>query len=169
MHSAPATRTKRRNATEAVLCLRDLARRIEALTRDGDRTYLVSLFCGFARAARATIRSRKRKPDEMSNLVPHLALAVSEIVDEMRRRPDRGKVASYIPELAGVDADAFGLVVIDADGNIAAGGDSDAPFSIQSISKVFTLTLALGKVGNRLWRRVGREPSGSPFNSIVQL
>src|SRR6201999_4466876 len=49
------------------------------------------------------------------------------------------------------------------------GGDSDTPFSIQSISKVFTLTLALGKVGNRLWTRVGREPSGSPFNSIVQL
>ena len=48
-------------------------------------------------------------------------------------------------------------------------GDADTPFSIQSISKVFTLTLALGKVGNRLWERVGREPSGSPFNSIVQL
>jgi glutaminase len=60
-------------------------------------------------------------------------------------------------------------VVIDADGNTAAGGDADTPFSIQSISKVFTLTLALGKVGDRLWRRVGREPSGSPFNSIVQL
>ena len=60
-------------------------------------------------------------------------------------------------------------MVIDAEGNIAAGGDSDMPFSIQSISKVFTLTLALGKVGDRLWQRVGREPSGSPFNSIVQL
>ena len=56
---------------------------------------------------------------------------------------------------------SFGLVVIDADGNVAAGGDSDTPFSIQSISKVFTLTLALGKVGDRLWQRVGREPSGS--------
>ena len=53
--------------------------------------------------------------------------------------------------------------------HIAAAGDSETPFSIQSISKVFTLTLALGKVGDRLWRRVGREPSGSPFNSIVQL
>jgi glutaminase len=42
-------------------------------------------------------------------------------------------------------------------------------FQSKSISKVFTLTLALGKVGDRLWRRVGREPSGSPFNSIVQL
>ena len=59
--------------------------------------------------------------------------------------------------------------MIDADGQIAAAGDSDVPFSIQSISKVFTLTLALGKVGDRLWERVGREPSGSPFNSIVQL
>ena len=55
------------------------------------------------------------------------------------------------------------------EGNVAAGGDCDTPFSIQSISKVFTLTLALGKVGDRLWHRVGREPSGSPFNSIVQL
>lgn len=101
--------------------------------------------------------------------MPDLTRIVSEIVEEMRQRTDRGEVASYIPELARVDPKAFGLAVIDAEGNIAAGGDSDTPFSIQSISKVFTLTLALGKVGDRLWRRVGREPSGSPFNSIVQL
>ena len=105
----------------------------------------------------------------MGNAVTKLDVAVKEIVDDMRRMPDRGTVATYIPELARVDPMAFGLVVIDAKGNIAAGGDSDVPFSIQSISKVFTLTLALGKVGNRLWTRVGREPSGSPFNSIVQL
>ena len=73
-----------------------------------------------------------------------------------------------MPENA-IDPQAFGLVVIDNDGNIAAGGDSDIPFSIQSISKVFTLTLALGRIGDRLWRRVGCELSGSPFNSIVQL
>jgi glutaminase len=98
-----------------------------------------------------------------------LALAVSEVTDEIGQRADRGEVASYIPELACVDPKSFGLAVIDAEGNVAAGGDSEVPFSIQSISKVFTLTLALGKVGDRLWRRVGREPSGSPFNSIVQL
>ncbi|WP_203236398.1 glutaminase [Methylobacterium crusticola] len=98
-----------------------------------------------------------------------LDAAVNEIADEMRRRPDRGEVAAYIPELARVDPGAFGLVVIAADGHVAAAGDCDTPFSIQSISKVFTLTLALGMVGDRLWRRVGREPSGSPFNSIVQL
>jgi glutaminase len=101
--------------------------------------------------------------------VPDLDLIVKEIADEMRARPDRGDVASYIPELARVDPRAFGLVVIDGAGRVAAGGDADTPFSIQSISKVFTLTLALGMVGDRLWRKVGREPSGSPFNSIVQL
>jgi glutaminase len=101
--------------------------------------------------------------------VSKLESIVKEIADEMRRMPDRGEVAHYIPELARVDPKLFGLVVVDAEGNVAAAGDSDVPFSIQSISKVFTLTLALGKVGDRLWQRVGREPSGSSFNSIVQL
>ncbi len=86
----------------------------------------------------------------MSNAVLNLPRVVTEIVDEMRQRPDRGEVASYIPELARVDPNAFGLVVIDGDGNVAAGGDSEIPFSIQSISKVFTLTLALGMVGDGL-------------------
>jgi glutaminase len=105
----------------------------------------------------------------MSGAVPNLELVVREIADEMRQRSDRGEVATYIPELARADVNAFGLAVIDAEGNLAAGGDSETPFSIQSISKVFTLTLALGKFGDRLWTRVGREPSGSQFNSIVQL
>lgn len=99
----------------------------------------------------------------------NLDVVVREIADEMRQRTDRGEVATYIPELARVDVGAFGIAAIDAEGHIAAAGDADTPFSIQSISKAFTLTLALGKVGDRLWRRVGREPSGSPFNSIVQL
>ena len=103
----------------------------------------------------------------MSNA--NLDLVVKEIAEEMRQRPDRGEVATYIPELARVDVQSFGLAVIDAEGNVAVGGDSETPFSIQSISKVFTLTLALGKIGDRLWTRVGREPSGSPFNSIIQL
>ncbi len=103
------------------------------------------------------------------NNAPDLQGVVDAIVDDLRRRPDRGAVATYIPELARVDADAFGLVVVAADGTVAAAGEADTPFSIQSISKVFTLTLALGLVGDDLWRRVGREPSGSPFNSIVQL
>jgi glutaminase len=100
---------------------------------------------------------------------PDLQQVVTEIADEMRRRPDRGDVATYIPELARADPLKFGIAVVDAEGRVATGGDSDEPFSIQSISKVFTLTLALGRIGDRLWRKVGREPSGSAFNSIVQL
>ena len=101
--------------------------------------------------------------------MPDLEPIVAEIASEMRARTDRGMVADYIPELARIDPGQFGLAVIDGDGRVVVGGDADQPFSIQSISKVFTLTLALGMVGDVLWRRVGREPSGNPFNSIVQL
>jgi glutaminase len=98
-----------------------------------------------------------------------LSTAVSDIVADMRARPDRGTVAHYIPELASIDPKRFGIAVVTADGQIACGGDCNVPFSIQSVSKVFTFTMALGRYGNLLWKRVGREPSGSPFNSIVQL
>src|SRR3569623_512645 len=87
----------------------------------------------------------------------------------MRQPTDRGEVAPYIPQHAGVDPRHFGIAVVGVDGEVATGGDFAMPFSIQSVSKVFTLTLALGKAGDRLWRRVGSEPSGSAFNSIVQL
>ncbi len=80
-----------------------------------------------------------------------------------------GKVADYIPALANVDPRKFGLAVALSDGRMEILGDADEPFSMQSISKIFTLSLALKAVGDRLWERVGREPSGSPFNSIVQL
>ena len=105
----------------------------------------------------------------MTTSADRLDSIVADIAAEMAARTERGTVASYIPELARVNPDAFGLVVVDDDGHVAAAGDVDVPFSIQSVSKVFTLTLALGLIGDRLWQRVGREPSGSPFNSIVQL
>lgn len=94
---------------------------------------------------------------------------VDEIFHEVGSRHQRGRVADYIPQLARVDPGHFGIAVTTVDGREFVAGDADALFSIQSISKVFSLTLALGKVGNGLWRRVGREPSGSAFNSIVQL
>ena len=80
-----------------------------------------------------------------------------------------GKVADYIPALAKVDPDKLGIAFADKDGRVWGAGDCDEPFSIQSISKVFTLALALDRVGAGLWEKVGREPSGSAFNSIVQL
>lgn len=98
-----------------------------------------------------------------------LQTLVDDIHQVIAARTERGKVADYIPPLAEVDAAHFGIAVTTVDGQEFVAGDADTPFSIQSVSKVFTLTLALGMVGDRLWNRVGREPSGTPFNSIVQL
>ena len=100
---------------------------------------------------------------------PDLATLVAEIHEEMKEATERGQCADYIAPLADVPLERFGLVVIDGDGRVVCAGDVDMPFSIQSVSKVFSLTLALGRVGDGLWQRVGREPSGGAFNSIVQL
>lgn len=101
------------------------------------------------------------------------AKALGEIIASIHAtlapRFGEGKVADYIPQLARVDPRQFGIAVITLDGTIHLAGDAEAPFSIQSISKALMLTLALGKHGESIWRRVGREPSGSAFNSIVQL
>jgi len=80
-----------------------------------------------------------------------------------------GTVASYIPALARVPAAQFGIALRTCDGIEACAGDAATPFSIQSLSKLFTLTLAMRCMGDDLWERIGREPSGSPFNSLVQL
>lgn len=80
-----------------------------------------------------------------------------------------GQVATYIPALAAVDPMKFGMCVCLGNGENHCLGLAEERFSIQSISKVFTLSMALRQFGDNLWDRVGREPSGSPFNSIVQL
>ena len=94
---------------------------------------------------------------------------LNDIGAEMAAAPDRGDVANYIPELAQVDPNQFGMAVVTADGAVYTTGDAEKRFSIQSVSKVFTLALALGRLGHQLWNRVGREPSGLAFNSILQL
>ena len=81
----------------------------------------------------------------------------------------RGKVADYIPALAVVDPTCFGIALATTDGQVFGSGHWRVPFSIQSISKAFSLALVLARDGEALWRRVGREPSGNPFNSLVQL
>ncbi len=98
-----------------------------------------------------------------------LDASVQSIAAAMRGTTERGVVASYIPRLASVSLDHFGMAVVLADGSVHVAGDSELPFSIQSVSKVFTLTMALQLHGDALWKRVGREPSGSAFNSVVQL
>ena len=98
-----------------------------------------------------------------------------DVTETARPAAHDGKVATYIPALADVDPQKFSLAAIEMDGTEHATGDADEHFPIQSISKVFALVLAMQKadqgdgVADELWRRVGREPSGDPYNSLVQL
>lgn len=94
---------------------------------------------------------------------------IEEVYQEVQQENQRGKVATYIPELASVNPDQFGIALVDLQGNVFAVGDSQIPFSIQSISKVHTLTMVFPKFDPQLWSRVNVEPSGNPFNSIAQL
>ncbi len=98
-----------------------------------------------------------------------LQAILDDICAEMRKAEDRGVVARYIPQLAQVSPDHFGVSVALPSGQVFSAGDAQVPFSIQSVSKVFTLAMALGRMGDQLWTRVGREPSGEAFNAILQL
>ena len=89
-----------------------------------------------------------------------------------RRRRPRWVAAvwrSTSPSLAAVDPHQFGMAIASCDGQVHVIGDADVPFSVQSISKVFTLALVVAAEGENIWKRVSREPSGNPFNSLLQL
>jgi len=111
---------------------------------------------------RAYARGVPRLPQDLPDLLEQVRADTAAAVGT-------GKVADYIPALASVSAEKFGLAVATVDGQLHGVGDWRERFSIQSISKVFGLALTLGLDGDGLWRRVGREPSGDPFNSLVQL
>ena len=80
-----------------------------------------------------------------------------------------GHQADYIPALAKVNPDRFGMCITSTDGTVTAYGDMEERFSIQSVTKVFSLSMSLSLKGERLWSRVGKEPSGAAFNSLIQL
>ena len=100
---------------------------------------------------------------------------LAKVAQSCRPAAKDGKVADYIPALAGADPDSFAIALVDLEGTEHLQGDVDVTFPIQSMSKVFSLVLAMQKadsstsVRDELWSRVGREPSGDPFNSLVQL
>jgi glutaminase len=95
--------------------------------------------------------------------------AVDQALLDVSAYQGQGQLPSYIPTLAQVNPRKLGLAVALGDGSSFAAGDADEPFSIQSIANVFTLSLALQHVGTTLWNHVGKEASGSPINSLVQL
>ncbi len=94
---------------------------------------------------------------------------LEDIASELAKLPSQGAVAQYIPELASVDPGHFGMAVRCVDGRTATVGDADQRFSIQSMAKVLSLALACSRDPEAVWSRVGVEPSGDPFNSLVQL
>ncbi len=94
---------------------------------------------------------------------------LDDIFNTIQIQERTGSVASYIPQLANIDPSKFGMYLKFLDQDAYAVGDSFELFSIQSISKVFATALLFSKVDDDLWLRVGKEPSGNPFNSLVQL
>jgi glutaminase len=94
---------------------------------------------------------------------------LDEVVSDVGAYRGQGKVAAYIPTLARADPHKFGIAAVLEDGSTYAAGDADEAFSIQSVSYVFALSLALQHMKSALWNYVGREPAGSPVNSIIQL
>lgn len=94
---------------------------------------------------------------------------IRDIAAEVQPLFGQGRVADYIPELGKVAPRQFGVCLQLNDGHSHEYGDSRTKFSIQSISKVFTLGMAFGLLGDELWQRVHVEPSGSSFNSLMQL
>lgn len=94
---------------------------------------------------------------------------IERIHDEVKPLSAYGKVADYIPALKNVNPDQLGICVQTLDDKTFGVGQCETPFSIQSISKVFGLTLAYKALGGEIWQRLGKEPSGTAFNSLVQL
>ncbi|MFZ6645368.1 glutaminase [Undibacterium sp. TJN25] len=100
---------------------------------------------------------------------PDYAAILETICSEVQPLLSQGKVAAYIPELSKVSPDHFGMAVYCLDGQTYSIGDAHQKFSLQSVTKLFALALAFSREGDSIWNRVGREPSGNPFNSLVQL
>jgi glutaminase len=95
---------------------------------------------------------------------------LQQILDDVRPLIAQGRVADYIPALSTVAPDYLGIAVCTLDGQLWQAGDADERFSIQSISKVLSLALAQTRYQeSEIWQRVGKDPSGQPFNSLVQL
>ena len=94
---------------------------------------------------------------------------MEDIYNEILPFADKGKQADYIPALAKVDPDQFGMCLKTIAGDEYPFMQADTRFSIQSIAKVFALAMGLSLKGESLWGKVGKEPSGTAFNSLVQL
>lgn len=104
-----------------------------------------------------------RSPATLSDIVTSFL----DVVHDRLLADRRGDVADYIPELADAAPDKFGIALCGLNGRVYESGDTDIPFTIQSVSKAFVYSLALDDIGmNAVHNRVGAEPSGEAFNSV---
>ena len=94
---------------------------------------------------------------------------IEEVYLKVKKLDDNGQLATYIPELANVDSENFGVYISSVDGFRFGIGNCYDKFSIQSIAKVLSLSLGYRIIGEKIWERLGVEPSGTAFNSLVQL
>ena len=106
----------------------------------------------------------------MTDVTAELIAEVVAAAHAKHKTNRRGKNASYIPALAAVDSQLFGICVATVDGQTFSAGDADYEFALESISKVFTAALAMEQVGARTFhRKVGADPTGEAFNSVLAL
>jgi glutaminase len=98
-----------------------------------------------------------------------LKRVLSDITEKITSADDWGEATRQIGALSDIDTHQFGIAILTRDGDMVCGGDADQTFSIQSISKVLSLELVLEAHRDELWERVGRDPSGDPFNSVIDL
>jgi glutaminase len=126
---------------------------------------LVSFFA--ATVAPVPMAAQKRSP-----VAPREELVKASVNEayQMFKGDTSGKNADYIPYLAKVDSKLFGIAVVTTDNRSYTLGDIEYAFSIQSISKVFTLALAMKELGaDQVFQKIGSEPTGRAFNSVVAV
>src|SRR5438094_9432720 len=129
-------------------------------------TFVFAILCA-AGIASVPVSAQHRSP--VAPREEQLKAAVNDAY-QMFKSDGTGKNADYIPYLAKVDSKLFGIAVVTTDNRSYTLGDLDYSFSIQSISKVFTLALAMEELGvDKVFERIGNEPTGRPFNSVVAV
>ncbi|MEV6432691.1 glutaminase [Nocardia sp. NPDC051463] len=94
---------------------------------------------------------------------------ITQVMSDTESSIGSGQVADYIPDLVKADPNQFGFTIATVDGHVHSVGEAHTPFAIESISTVFALALVLSRKETPIWQRVGREPSGTPLNSLIEL
>jgi glutaminase len=108
--------------------------------------------------------------DEDKNISDYdIQTILEEIQENVKKHYGQGRKATYIPALKEVDGKQFALTLIDKKGKVYSVGDDKVCFSIQSVSKILTLTMALNEVDQEVWGRMDREPTGKAFDSLIHL